>query len=206
MKIDNFGLVKNLITFDATDNLYCLVTLIKRKKDVEGRTGSNKCTQMYFITSQEKLEQLKGEIILLSEYHCARAYINVSPKPYSKLQKEMLARLAKVNLEGNVINPIKFLMSCAEKCTFRQGSKWIVDVDDMGMDNEIRQYFNDKLIRIYAEIPTRNGKHFITTPFNLKEFNDTFPDIDVHKNSIGTLLYYPESIDSNKITQIIIRA
>lgn len=31
--------------------------------------------------------------------------------------------------------------------------------------------------------------------FNLEEFQGSFPDIDVHKNSMGTLLYYPNSID-----------
>lgn len=34
--------------------------------------------------------------------------------------------------------------------------------------------------------------HFIVRPFNLLEFNKEFPDIMVHKNSMGTLLYMPD--------------
>lgn len=45
-----------------------------------------------------------------------------------------------------------------------------------------------------AIIPTKQGCHLLVRPFNLKEFNNKFPDIDVHKNSMGTLLYYPSSI------------
>ena len=36
--------------------------------------------------------------------------------------------------------------------------------------------------------------NFIVEPFNVDSFNKDFPNIDVHKNSMGTLLYYPESI------------
>ena len=43
-------------------------------------------------------------------------------------------------------------------------------------------------------IPTKQGYHLLVRPFNLKEFSDKFPNIDVHKNSMGTLLYYPNSI------------
>lgn len=26
-------------------------------------------------------------------------------------------------------------------------------------------------------------------------FNEAFPDVDVHKNSMGTMLYYPNNLD-----------
>ena len=44
------------------------------------------------------------------------------------------------------------------------------------------------------ENPTKQGVHLIVRPFNLKAFKDSFPDVDVHKNSMGTLLYFPESL------------
>ena len=48
--------------------------------------------------------------------------------------------------------------------------------------------------KIYAYIPTKNGYHIITKPFNLKQFKDKYPDIDVHKNN-PTILYIPKSLD-----------
>ena len=42
--------------------------------------------------------------------------------------------------------------------------------------------------KFIAEIPTKSGCHLITTPFNLQQFKEKYPDIDVHKNN-PTLLY-----------------
>ena len=52
---------------------------------------------------------------------------------------------------------------------------------------------------IYAEVPTKQGIHLIVRPFNTKAFSEAFPDVDVHKNSMGTMLYYPNGLD-NKFT------
>lgn len=49
-------------------------------------------------------------------------------------------------------------------------------------------------LAILAELPTKNGIHIIARPFNLKEFHDIFPNINVHKNSMGTVLYIPDSL------------
>lgn len=50
------------------------------------------------------------------------------------------------------------------------------------------------VFKIYDYIPTKNGYHIITKPFNLKQFKDKYPDIDVHKNN-PTILYIPKSLD-----------
>lgn len=47
--------------------------------------------------------------------------------------------------------------------------------------------------KIYGYIPTKNGYHIITKPFNLKQFREKYPDIDVHKNN-PTVLYIPNNI------------
>ena len=39
-----------------------------------------------------------------------------------------------------------------------------------------------------TNIPTKSGWHIITTPFNLQQFKEKYPNIDVHKNN-PTLLY-----------------
>ena len=48
---------------------------------------------------------------------------------------------------------------------------------------------------IHAEVPTHQGVHLIVDPFNLTKFSEAFPDVDVHKNSMGTMLYYPNNLD-----------
>ena len=46
--------------------------------------------------------------------------------------------------------------------------------------------------KILAVIPTLNGVHLITKPFNLQKFKELYPLIDVHKNN-PTLLYYEKN-------------
>lgn len=48
---------------------------------------------------------------------------------------------------------------------------------------------------IYAQIPTKQGIHLIVRPFNLQAFHKAFPDVDIHKNSMGTVLYIPNSLN-----------
>ena len=43
-------------------------------------------------------------------------------------------------------------------------------------------------------IPTKNGYHLITTRFDIMEFKEYFPDIDIQKKN-PTLLYLPKSLE-----------
>ena len=148
------------------------------------------------------------EVILLCEHYGARAYINVSPKSFEKLQKLMLVKLASLVCEGNIQNPRKTLNSTAGALTSKN-PVWIVDVDDISMKDSILKWLDgyfelDPTLPfcntreesyLTGIIPTKQGCHLLVRHFNLKEFNSNFPDVDVHKNSMGTLLYYSDSID-----------
>ncbi len=52
-------------------------------------------------------------------------------------------------------------------------------------------------IQFIAEVPTVQGCHLLCSPFNLMTFSQEFPDVMVHKNSMGTLLYMPD-LNNNK--------
>lgn len=144
------------------------------------------------------------EIILLCEYYGARAYINLAAKDFDKLQKLMLVKLASDIHLDNVRNPRRCLNSAAGELKSRL-PLWIVDIDDMSLKESVLKWLDEynnkdreipvkRYLYVRSEIPTVQGCHLITIPFNLKEFSEVFPDIDVHKNSMGTLLYYPNSL------------
>lgn len=138
----------------------------------------------------------------------------VSDKDFKNLQDLLLAKLAEYNLNGTVRDPRRILNSAAGELKSRN-PKWVVDIDDISMMNAIA----DKLFELYAEawkkkgsdisvealkevgydyiyaqIPTKQGIHLIVRPFNLQAFHKTFPDVDIHKNSMGTVLYIPNSL------------
>lgn len=56
-------------------------------------------------------------------------------------------------------------------------------------------------VKYVSCIPTKNGKHLITIPFDLRQFRKIYLKIDVHKNN-PTVLYIPKSLDNEKQQQI----
>ena len=207
--IDNFELIKSLFYFNEANNMFFHLQIVQRAKDHKGENKKVKegAIKTYFIRSREHLDSLKEEIILLCEHYGARAYINVSGKDFKNLQDILLAKLAEYNLTYTVRNPRRILNSAAGELKSRN-PRWVIDIDDVSIKNKVLEwldnYFkvrghsvaNDRYgIYLYAEVPTKSGIHLISQPFNLKEFHDTFPDVDVHKNSMGTVLYIPNSLN-----------
>ena len=73
---------------------------------------------------------------------------------------------------------------------------WVVDIDgptDNRAVNNILLFIERECqpigSKFKALIPTKNGFHLITTPFDMSTFAKRYPNIDVHKNN-PTLLYF----------------
>lgn len=207
--IDNFELIKGLFYFNEANDMFFHLQIVQRAKDHKGENKKVKesAIKTYFIRSMEHLDRVKEEVIFLCEHYGARAYINVAGKDFRNLQDLLLAKLAEYNLNGTVRDPRRILNSVAGELKSRN-PKWVVDIDDVSIKDKVLEwldnYFkvrehsvaNDRYsIYLYAEVPTKSGIHLISHPFNLKEFHDTFPDVDVHKNSMGTVLYIPNSLN-----------
>ena len=215
--VNNFEQIKSMFYFNEGDNMFFHCQIVSRAKDHKGENKKVKegAIKTYFIRSGEHLDSLKDEIILLCEHYGARAYINVAGKDFKSLQTLMLLKLANDIHQGVVRNPRKCLNSAAGELKSRI-PKWIVDIDDISLKDSIKdrlfelyaQAYSSKgtnisvetikavsHLNIFAEIPTKNGLHLIVRPFNTKAFNEFFPNVDIHKNSMGTLLYCPASLD-----------
>ena len=197
--IDNFELIEPLFYFNEANDMFFFLQIVTRAKDYKGeeKKVKEKTIKTYFVTSREHLKSIKDEITMLCEYYGARAYINVSGKDFYKFQRDMLCELAEYNVTDTIVNPFRMVNRIAGACKSRV-SRWVIDIDDASLEGLILEwltnYFGDGHY-LWATIPTVQGKHLITRPFNLKQFQETFPDVDVHKNSMGTLLYYPNSLE-----------
>ena len=207
MIINNLELIAPLLPKNNPE-VFCHMQIVCRAKDHKDEKVKEGAIKTYFIRDEEHLRRIMPEVILLCEHYGARAYINVSPKSFGKLQKLMLVKLASLVCEGNNQNPRKTLNSAAGMLTSKNPT-WIIDVDNMPVKDSILNWLDDyfKLdstlpfcntreeLYLRGIIPTKQGCHLLVRPFNLKEFSSNFPNVDVHKNSMGTLLYYPDSID-----------
>ena len=201
MKIDNFELIKPLFYFNEANNMFFFLQIVRRAKDHKGeeKKTKEKAIKTYIVTSREYLDSIKDEVILLCEHYGARAYINITGKDFDKVQKELLCTLAGYNVNNTIVNPQRLFNRIIGRLKSRC-PRYLIDIDDIPSQEKpvydwLAKYFYDK--KYYyrlATIPTVQGEHIIVEPFDVDSFNKDFPNIDVHKNSMGTLLYYPESI------------
>ena len=200
--------------FNEGNEMFMHCQIVQRAKDHKGERIREGAIKTYFVRSREHLERLMPEIILLCEHYGARAYINLAAKDFDRLQKSMLKLLAVDIEQGNIRNPRKCLNSAAGQLKSRR-PEWIIDIDDMSVRCSVLEWLDTEFqidketsflyprisVYLYGEIPTVQGCHLIVKPFNLQKFNEVFPNIDVHKNSMGTLLYYPNSIENGRSQQ-----
>ncbi len=79
-----------------------------------------------------------------------------------------------------------------------QEKRWIVDLDTTDENEVVRM---TKVInatrpegdKIECIIPTKNGYHFITSRFDVLQFKNVYPHVDIQKKN-PTLLYLPNSL------------
>ena len=203
--INNFELIKPLLTF-SSDDIYYHLQVIQRKKDCPEIGSNNRVIKSYFICKLESLEKIKQEVINLCKLFNARAYINVTPKSLRKTTLLQIKYLSKRLYVNDLKKIWKSWNSCAGELKGEE-PRWIVDIDHNVDDPNLEPAwgaiadFIDKecephtllhnplrIAKVITDIPTKNGYHLITTPFNLQKFQEEYPDIDVHKNN-PTILY-----------------
>ena len=195
--IDNFGLIKPLLEF-PNDDIYYHLQILRRGKDHPELPAANRMIKAYFICSLEGLNYLEKEVKKLCEFFEARAYINLAPKSIKKTSMLQIKYLAQRVYEGDFKKIWKSWNTCAGEIKGEE-PRWIIDIDDNNFDFEsldmelcaldpVKLENGVYISKVITKIPTKNGYHLITTPFNLQQFKEKYPDIDVHKNN-PTLLY-----------------
>ena len=194
--INNFKLIKPLLEF-PNDDIYYHLQILRRGKDHPELSAANRVIKSYFICSLESLDYVEDEIKNLCEFFEARAYINLAPKSIKKTTMLQLKYLAQRAYEGDFKKIWKSWNTCAGEIKGEK-SRWVVDIDNTTnsiFDKKTKEVMNyihhiepEDFNRTQTVIPTKSGYHLITTPFNLQQFKEKYPDIDVHKNN-PTLLY-----------------
>jgi len=200
--IDNIDLIAPLLNFDDPNDFYMLY-IFKRKKDQpEGEKDNHqsvRTVKLYCINSIEYLHSIYEESKMLCEVFKARAYIHVQKQNHKDVSLEINFELAK-RLKNNVINQQNLFESVVSKVKIYE-KRWVVDVDSLSTSNltricsdinHIRPQGKDKIVQV---IPTKQGYHIISTPFDVDAFKDRgHSAIGIQKKN-PTLLYYPQSLE-----------
>jgi hypothetical protein len=192
--LDNFDLIRSLLSFDKDEDRYYHLQVIIRGKDNPDMSGANRMVKAYYVTSLEQFDWLKEEVIKMCTLFNARAYINISPKSARETTLLQLKEIADRIQFGDYRKVWRLWNTCAGNVKGKPQA-WVVDLDDCSkVDNGVLSFIaqlepigGDKIV---ATIPTKSGYHLITRPFRLDKFRERYPDVDVHKNN-PTVLYIP---------------
>ncbi len=194
---DNIDFVLPFLKFESVDDFYYLQVLQRKKENPQ--LGSNsRVIKNYYIRSKEHLLKHYEEIKQLCIQFNARASIRLNKRSFEKV-----AYKAMVNIANSCANrEFSFIRSSYDRAVGKgsnekkKNKKWILDVD--GQMSE--EYFNDLFHYIEKQlpegnkvleiIPSKDGSHIITSPFDLRTFKEDYPDIEVHKDN-PTNLFIP---------------
>ena len=198
--IDNLEIIKPLLNFEERGDFYMLY-VFKRKKDQPENERDNhqsvRTIKTYCIDSIDHLERRYDEVKQLCEMFKARAYIHIQKQNHKDVSLDMLASLAERIKNGNQNQ--KGLFDSVVGQIKTQEKRWIVDIDTTNPDflYEVADFIKDLRpigFKVEKVIPTKNGRHLITSRFDVKSFSNRYPEIDIQKKN-PTLLYYPNSLD-----------
>jgi len=197
--IDNLEVIKPLLNFSEKGDFYMLYVFKRKKDQPEGERDNHQSVRTiktYCIDSIEHLEKRYDEIKQLCEMFKARAYIHVQKQNHNDVSLDMLALLAE-RIKNGVKNQ-KGLFDSVVGQIKTQEKRWIIDVDttdkkflrDITMDLMEIQPVGNKIEKV---IKTKNGFHLITGKFNVMEFKELYPEVEIQKKN-PTILYIPKSL------------
>lgn len=202
MELNNYNNIVEYLPEVANGN-FLFLQIVRRQKDIKDKKVKESSIYSRLIYTQSQLEELMPMIIAICESMQARAYINLTPKSNEILRKNLAKQFVEEVCDNNLTYPARTFNKVVGSLEGKRNERyWMLDIDNDGEHAvtqtqyvDIINWVGDEKVLV-DEIPSPHGYHVIVKPFNLKKWKeDNMPDIDIHKNSMGTILYYPKSIE-----------
>jgi hypothetical protein len=198
--IDNIEIIKPLLNFENEGDFYMLYVFKRKKDQPEGERDNHQSVRTiktYCVESIEYLDKRYDEIKQLCEIFKARAYIHIQKQNHKDVAMNMITEIVN-RVQSGQINQKHVFDSVVGKIKTNE-KRWIVDLDTKDESELVRMTKVINITRpegdkIECIIPTKNGYHFITKRFDMMQFKNVYPDVDVVKKN-PTLLYLPSSLN-----------
>lgn len=222
MKIDNFSIAyERLLKFEKPGDFF-FIKVIKRRKDFKdkmdcGVNEDNRIIKHFFVYSEEYLRSKEAEIKQLCHDNGARAYILPQCRYCPIVMRELAAKTISL-IDSTNCHFDGLMRSVVDGCHRVDSSRkylkrWVVDIDKKEVDSSGYKDFEDFVCEVECRIravmtkfnsgcpndvvivPTRNGVHIITPPFNRSQevFDRLFSGLikqDMIKTDGATILYH----------------
>lgn len=201
MEIDNFEILMKHIDFVDPNDRYIVHIMRRPKdcKKLKNQLGSNEAQRLIRTYFVDNIDYLKAKIPAIKELcqSCnARAYLIVSPKDnFDCLMNLAQKTLETIRNKNFSVKPEHLLRQAYCENHKSRNKQWVLDLDN----DEMVEYFADEkgkptgsktwtadevltLVKnelkacgkdpsLAYTVPTRNGIHIITSPFNLQSAN-----------------------------------
>lgn len=198
--VDNYSKIRELLEFRSDDDFYFL-QILQRKKDhsdikVNGTNNNSRLVKAYYVNNMKYFDFIEPEVKELCKLFGARAGINLNRRSYRKMSIKLLKKVVEQIENESFDKAYKAYPSVVGAVHHETDKRWILDIDNYSYEEFLGDgYFTrmlnfinvlqpkDKLSKFISVLPTKSGVHVITTPFNVKEFKEEYPEVDVHKNN-----------------------
>jgi hypothetical protein len=186
--IDVLEKIKSLLTFESKDDFYYL-QILQRKKENPQLGSNSRVIKNYYIGSIDYIETRYDEIKGICNQFNARAMLRLNKRSYRKVAFKTMQNIANTMANGEFSFIKKSYDRSCGNGNSDKNNTWIIDIDGRltakQMEDIIRSIngcspIGDKLI---VELPTKNGLHLVTKPFDLRDFRKEYPEIDIHKDN-----------------------
>lgn len=197
MIVNNSEQIGNLLSFNEGD--FYFIQIIKRRRENPLMPKGSATLRSFCVNSMESYTRTVPHIIETCDHENARAYILLNKRNYKKLGLRIIKRAADIMHNGSEHTFPNIFESIVGEEHHDPNKKWLVDVDWNEFKVDMPELISDltefqggkKWTPLIIEIPTKNGCHIITHPFNMEKFTKKYPKNMVHKEDATTLLYCP---------------
>ena len=193
--INNFEQIRKILKFE--DDHFYFIQIIQRSKENSDLGSSNRIIRSYMISSEEKFDKNIMEIIQMCGAFNARANIHLNRRKFSKIALECLRHNAELiaNEQYEGIKSSLETIIGRNNGESKESKTFILDCDGMSTPSPLMMADIDhKLLpngsKCLHIIPTKNGCHLITKPFDTQAFHLEYPEIEIHKDN-PTILFIP---------------
>lgn len=195
--IDNFQIIAPFLDWGVND--FYFIQIIKRRKENPTLATNSVVIKDYFIYSAIEYHKAKDKIIALCNENNARAYIRINKRNAKVVATRMLSSIADLLLTENYRTAHTLFSKVAGEYHSDRDKKWLIDIDDMTLvtpaliEYLVELQSKTNKAPLVLQVPTKNGCHIITRPFNVQMFQgETFNLVndDIKKDS-PTILYIP---------------
>ena len=198
--MNNLNVILPLLKFDDPDKFY-FIQIYKRRKDNPDMKRDMEVLDNFYIYSEEQMLNRFPRIKQICDTNNARAYIRLNRRSDKKIALQSLARIASM-IASEQYNIRSTYDSIAGEYHAEEDKTWLIDIDfkDFEGNQAILVEIHYSIEELQREtgrepmmhiIPTKNGYHLITRPFNLKKiepFRLGGYRFDIHKDN-PTILY-----------------